>query len=272
MSNDPHRNENDEKKLRQALVNFLGERSESNMFAFFDLLRKGRVLAPAQIEGLTEEQERELRGSGQIKIQGQLRIKNSCLMAEGKKYLPIFTCRAELEKGPKCNSISVPLVHFQKVLEGDPEITALLVDPFSKPNMVIPREKLASVVSGEYRGQDEVRQVTLKAGTRVIEPKPFPQELAGSLYVLLDNLAGVERAWLLQIDEPKHKSWLVVADFHDIRRDTLAAMLSSAAKKHGQGLPLGLLPLENGGAKDLVAGKEPFFLSGRSAAGRSLLN
>ena len=261
-----------DKKLRQALVNFLGERSETNLFAFFDLLRESKVLAPAQIEGLSEEQAQELKSSGQVKLQGQLRIKNSCLMAEGKKYLPLFTCRAELEKGPKCNCIAVPVSHFQKVLEGDPEIVAVLVDPFSKPNLSIPRERLAAVVSGAYRHQDEVQQVKLSKDTRIVEPEPFPQELAGSLYVLLDNLAGVERAWLLKIDEPERKNWLVVVDFHDIRRDTLTAMLTSAAKKHGQGLPLAVMALEGEAARDLVEGKDPFFVNGDRQTGHTLLN
>ena len=262
-----------DKKLRQALVNFLGERSENNLFAFFDLLRESKVLAPAQIEGLSEEQAQELKSHGQVKLEGQLRIKNSCLMAEGKKYLPVFTCRAELEKGPKCNCIAVPISHFQKVLEGDPEIVAVLVDPFSKPNLSIPRERLAAVAAGSYRSsKEEVKQVRLSADTRIVEPEPFPQDLAGSLYVLLDNLAGVEKAWLLKIDDPKNTSWLIVADFHDINRDTLTAMLTSAAKKHGQGLPVAIMPLEGEAARKLVEGKEPFFVNGDRQTGHTLLN
>ena len=261
----------EDKKLRQTLVNFLGERSENNLFTFFDLLRQSKVLVPAQIEGLSPDQDQELREQGQVKLQGQVRVKNSCLMVDGKKYLPLFTCRCELEKGPKTNCITVPVGYLQKVLDGDPEITAVLVDPFSKPNLTIPRERLAALVSGEYRNKDEVRQVKLSPEARIGEPSPFPQELAGSLYVLLDNLSGMERAWLLQIDEPERKSWLVVADFHDIRRDTLAAMLTSAAKKHGQGLPLALMPLEGEPAQKLVEGREPFFVSGENR-GHGLLN
>ena len=201
-----------------------------------------------------------------------MRIKNSCIMAGGKKYLPIFTCRSELEKGPKCNCICVPLAHFKQVLEGDPEIVALIVDPFSKPNLVIPRERLQTLLDGNYRNsRSEVEQVRLSADTRVIQPEPFPQELAGSLYVLLDNLEGAERAWLLKIDEPERKSWLVVVDFHDIRRETLTAMLASAGKKYGQGLPLALLPLEGEAARRLVEGRDPFFVSGESLKG-GLLN
>lgn len=269
--NDNQQNQK-EKELRWALVNYLGERSESNLFNFFDLLRQGKVLSPAQVEGMTDEQTQELVKSGQVKIQGRLRIKNSCLMVNGKKYLPIFTCRVELEKGPKCNSILVPPSHFRQVLNNDPEITALLVDPFSKPNLVIPREKLDDILEGRYRDRDQVREMRLDVNTRVIQPEPFPTELAGSLYVLLDNLEGVERAWLLQIDDPARKGWLVVADYHDIRRDTLTAMLCSAAKKHGQGLPMALLPLEGAHAERLVRDKEPFFVSGDRDGSRGLLN
>ncbi|MBR2784123.1 MAG: enhanced serine sensitivity protein SseB C-terminal domain-containing protein [Firmicutes bacterium] len=260
-----------EKELRQALVNFLGERSNKNLFAFFDLLRTSRVLSPALIDGLSEEQTKELQNSGHLQVRGRLRVKNSCLMVNGKKYLPLFTCQAELQKGPKCNSIAASLSHLQQVVERDPEITALLVDPFSQPNLVIPREKISEVVEGRYRKTGPLQEVTLAAGTRVVQPRPFPQELAGSLYVLLDNLAGVEKAWLLQIDDPERRSWLVVADYHDIDRGTLTAMLTSAAKKHGQGLPLGLLPLESDQARQLVADCDPFFVSGESGR-QTLLN
>lgn len=260
-----------DKQLRQTLINYLGERSEKNLFDFFDLLRQAKLLAPAQIEGLSEEQTNALHENGQVQVKGRVRVKNSCLMAGGKKYLPIFTCKSELEKGPKCNCICVPLAHFRQVLEGDPEIVALIVDPFSKPNLVIPRERLQTLLDGSYRNKSEVEQVRLAADTRVVAPEPFPQELAGSLYVLLDNLEGAERAWLLQIDEPERKSWLVVVDFHDIRRETLTAMLASAGKKYGQGLPLALLPLEGEAAHKLVNGRDPFFVSGESRQG-GLLN
>ena len=269
MNDNPLAND---KELRQALINYLGERSEKNLFDFFDLLRQAKLLAPAQIDGLSEEQTNELHENGKLQVKGRVRIKNSCIMAGGKKYLPIFTCKSELEKGPKCNCICVPLAHFKQVLEGDPEIVALIVDPFSKPNLVIPRERLQTLLDGNYRNsRSEVEQVRLSADTRVIQPEPFPQELAGSLYVLLDNLEGAERAWLLQIDEPKRKSWLVVVDFHDIRRETLTTMLSSAGKKYGQGLPLALLPLEGEAAQRLVDGRDPFFVSGESMKG-GLLN
>lgn len=260
-----------DKQLRQTLINYLGERSEKNLFDFFDLLRQAKLLAPAQIEGLSEEQTNALHENGQVQVKGRVRVKNSCLMAGGKKYLPIFTCKSELEKGPKCNCICVPLNHFRQVLEGDPEIVALIVDPFSKPNLVIPRERLQTLLDGSYRNKSEVEQVRLAADTHVVAPEPFPQELAGSLYVLLDNLEGAERAWLLQIDEPERKSWLVVVDFHDIRRETLTAMLASAGKKYGQGLPLALLPLEGEAAHKLVNGRDPFFVSGESRQG-GLLN
>ena len=268
MNNNPPGND---KELRQTLINYLGERSEKNLFNFFDLLRQSKLLAPAQIDGLSEDQAQELHKNGQIQVKGRVRVKNSCLMAGGKKYLPIFTCRSELEKGPKCNCICVPLSHFRQVLDGDPEIVALIVDPFSKPNLVIPRERLQTLLDGSYRDKSEVEQVHLSVDTRVIQPDPFPQELAGSLYVLLDNLEGAERAWLLQIDEPDRKSWLVVVDFHDIRRETLTAMLASAGKKYGKGLPLALLPLEGEAAQRLVNGRDPFFVSGESQKG-GLLN
>lgn len=268
MNNNPLVND---KQLRQTLINYLGERSEKNLFDFFDLLRQAKLLAPAQIEGLSEEQTNALHENGQVQVKGRVRVKNSCLMAGGKKYLPIFTCKSELEKGPKCNCICVPLNHFRQVLEGDPEIVALIVDPFSKPNLVIPRERLQTLLDGSYRNKSEVEQVRLAADTHVVAPEPFPQELAGSLYVLLDNLEGAERAWLLQIDEPERKSWLVVVDFHDIRRETLTAMLASAGKKYGQGLPLALLPLEGEAAHKLVNGRDPFFVSGESRQG-GLLN
>ena len=269
MNDNPLAND---KELRQTLINYLGERSEKNLFDFFDLLRQAKLLAPAQIDGLSEEQTNELHENGKLQVKGKVRIKNSCIMAGGKKYLPIFTCRSELEKGPKCNCICVPLSHFKQVLEGDPEIVALIVDPFSKPNLVIPRERLQTLLDGNYRNsRSEVEQVRLSADTRVIQPEPFPQELAGSLYVLLDNLEGAERAWLLKIDEPERKSWLVVVDFHDIRRETLTAMLASAGKKYGQGLPLALLPLEGEAARRLVEGRDPFFVSGESMKG-GLLN
>ncbi|MBO7668447.1 MAG: SseB family protein, partial [Firmicutes bacterium] len=185
MNNNPPGND---KELRQTLINYLGERSENNLFNFFDLLRQSKLLAPAQIDGLSEDQAQQLHKNGQIQVKGRVRVKNSCLMSGGKKYLPIFTCRSELEKGPKCNCICVPLSHFRQVLDGDPEIVALIVDPFSKPNLVIPRERLQTLLDGSYRNKSEVEQVHLSADTRVIQPDPFPQELAGSLYVLLDNL------------------------------------------------------------------------------------
>lgn len=263
MTDTPH-----DKTLRRALVNFLGERNEENLFAFFDLLRASTLLSPAQIEGLPQEVQEKLRQGGEVKLQGQLRIKSSCLKIQDKKYLPLFTCRSELEKGPKCNCISVPLRHFLQPLQSDPEIDALIVDPFSKPNLVIPRDKLAGLINGEYRSG--VSRKLISADTPVKDPEPFPQELAGSLYVLLDNLEGVERAWLLLLDDPQNRSWLAVVDYHGIRQDTLTAMLTSAAKKHGQGLPLALLPLEGEAAHKLVEGRRPFFVSGE--APRSLLN
>ena len=266
MSNKP----NEDKTLRRALVNFLGERNENNLFAFFDLLKQSKLLSPAQIEGLPEEVQQKLKSGVEVQLEGPVRIKSSCLKVDDKKYLPIFTCRSELEKGPKCNCISVPLQHFLQPLKSDPELAGLVVDPFSKPNLVIPRDRLEGLVNGDYRSGLVTHQIN--ADTHIVRPEPFPQKLAGSLYVLLDNLEGVERAWLLLIDEPDHKSWLAVVDYHDIRRETLAAMLSSAAKKHGQGLPLALLPLEGELPDRLVQGQEPFFVNGESNASRSLLN
>lgn len=267
MSDKPAISEQD---LRQALVRFLGERSNKNLFAFFDLLRQARVFAPAQIEGLPQPDLSQLTPGSQVQVQGNLRIKNSCLVIQGKKYLPLFTCREQLEKGPKSNCLAVPLAHFAKVAEADREIEALVVDAFSQPNLIIPRDKLADLISGNYR--HEVQEVKLSATAQVTPPQPFPENLAGSLFVLLDNLAGVRQAWLLQINDQGRDSWLVVADFQDISRQTLAAMLGSAAKKHGQGRPLALLPYDQPRARELVQGVDPFYQEGSPATPANMLN
>ncbi|MBR5430174.1 MAG: enhanced serine sensitivity protein SseB C-terminal domain-containing protein [Firmicutes bacterium] len=268
MSDGPGR---DGQELRRALVNFLGERSKDNLHIFFDLLRESRVLLPAQLDGLSEEQQQQLKSSGRLQVAGQLRVKPAFLQAGDKKYLSVFTCRGELEKGPKTSCVNVPLQYCRQILERESEVAALLIDPFSKPNLLLEREKVDAVLAGTYRGGERVQAVRLAAGTRVVRPDPFPQELAGSLYVLLDNLAGVERAWLFRLEDPRQKSWLAVVEYHDLNRDTLTAMLASAAKKHGQGLPLGLLPYEGEEARRLTEGCEPFFVSG-DRAGRTLLN
>ena len=267
MADNPSANE---QALRAALVQFLGERGNHNLFAFFDLLRQAQLLTPAQIEGLPNIDPKDLRPGQQLQVEGQLRIKNSCLMIQGKKYLPLFTCRQQLEKGPKSNCLSVPLAHFAKILQQDAEVEALVVDPFSQPNLLIPRDKLAEIISGAYR--QETRDVKIDASARIFPADPFPADLAGSLYVLLDNLEGVRRAWLLQMEDQGRRSWLVVADFSDISRQTLAAMLGSAAKKHGAGLPLALLPYDQPRAREAIAGQDPFFQANASPQANKLLN
>ena len=61
MNDNPLAND---KELRQALINYLGERSEKNLFDFFDLLRQAKLLAPAQIDGLSVEQTNERHENG----------------------------------------------------------------------------------------------------------------------------------------------------------------------------------------------------------------
>lgn len=183
------------------------DNSRENKIKHFAVLKTSYFLALAQ-------------QSGQVAT-----LKNK----EGKQYIALFTCRAELEKWPfpRTEMMEISYENAKKIVVGHAQLDGLAINPFGQ-TMFLERQHLAEV--------DMLMQSAASGGKREMKLKAtrdYPMGLPSALQALLSEHPEVYRVWLMAAHNANehldHK--LFIVDF-DGQTQPLFSLISKAIQPY----------------------------------------
>ncbi len=204
--------------------------------AFFDVMRKGRFVAPA----IMHDMPKTVEAGEKVNAQAEFIM----ITHEGKKFLPLFTSLPELQKwvgAPSCTAVPLTLANYTAMLS-DPKSTAagIVLDPFTL-GIAFPKEQV----------------LQLQPQLQLQDLKVIPMDLLNDLKEHFKGIPAVQKAYLHGIKANGTDGYLVILDLGeetDVR--PLGEAVSKITKKHGSCV---VAPVNSPLGKKSIEGKAPFY-------------
>ncbi len=144
---------------------------------------------------------------------------------KGQLYLPLFTDAEHAQANPGLSGAMIPvdISDAYSYLVDNKELQGLIVNAFSKPNLICARpmvESLAKLWSriktAELNGEDPEEALRPKPqSVKLLVPKEYPDGVTFTLSAGLKEQSDIEKAWMCMVqkspdDKPESRDWMVI--------------------------------------------------------------
>lgn len=241
-------------ELVLALNVLKAENTPDARMALGKALTNARLLAPAKIEQILTEQNREPDGS--VAMQPQTRVQYMMFTrSDGSKVFPAYTDWDELHKwqeGP-CQTVILTVTDYAKLLAR--EGAGLVLNSHGQ-NIFVPKELL--------RLQPRPQQIfDPQKPARIHVLKEYPKPLAEALQNAMANLPAVKEGWLRMLSQEEKRTWLIVFSVEEgTQPKPLLDALAKAVTPHAGGLPLTMTTNTSPMGKQATAQGLPLYIRG----------
>lgn len=182
---------------------------------------------------------------------------------DGKHFYPAFTDWGELAKWQGATSPAKTLImsfdDYVTMVGQSASADGVAINPFGD-SLVLDRPLLTHLKSQKDLNTKGVSQQVIAEETQVLlgEPKVYPARMVAAISDYLRQQPTVRRAWLRLMIRDNEQSYLLVADFSG-NREVMFGGMANAAGPHLKGMPIDMVPYDEGFSKDAVDSVKPFY-------------
>lgn len=237
------------------------ERSNLNEVRFVNAMKEARFLCPANI---SQVQNAVANADGTVELKDQPQIQFILFNnADSKRYVPLFTDAAELQKWSDAGNHQRAALNFRDVchfVKNPPQgvtIDGIVVNPYTQ-NILIPADSLQKMLNTE----------ALTPGTKIQigTLKEEPTELLDAIRPFLTEHTEINKAYLrvMKREDKQNPNFLLVVDIDvqalgDTGIRTLFDGIAEVAKPHLRGVELAIVPASNNFGAAALKDAVPFY-------------
>ena len=247
--------------LVQAMDAMKAERTNMTEVRFVNAMKAARFLCPANVN---QVQNAVANADGTVELKDQPQIQFILFNnADEKRYFPLFTDNAELQKWSDAANHQRAALNFRDVchfVKNPPqgaEIAGVVINPYSQ-NILIPNDSLQKMLNTE----------ALTPGTKIQigTLKEEPTELLDAIRPYLAEHEEIEKAYLriMKREDKPNPNFLLVLDIDvaalgDNGVRTLFDGVAEVAKPHLRGVELAIVPASNNFGVAALKEAVPFY-------------
>ncbi len=247
-------------ELVQAMDAMKQERNQRTEVAFVNLMKGARFLCPANINTV---QKAVANPDGTVELKDQPQIQFILFNNnEGKRYLPLFTDAAEIQKWNDEKNHQRAALTFRDLVQflsdaKNGSIEGVVINPYSQ-NIMVPTESLRRMATTEA--------ITPGTKIQIGTLKEEPTELLDALRESFADKPDVKNAFLriMKREDKQNPNFLLVLDVDvpSLGEEGLRKLfdgIAEDAKPHLRGVELAIVPASNNFGAAALKDAEPFY-------------
>lgn len=190
--------------------------------------------------------------------QHQEQIQFVMLQNGDKKFFPIFTDMAEMQKWnnpPEYQTMILPFAQYGAMFQQNGDAEGLVINPFrSEESLAMPKQHVVALV--------QQRQRQLQNQVQMFDLKTIPMDLVKQLSEQFADMPEVNAAYMTGMRVGGKESLMFVLDCGDAKEDVTKPIfeaVASASKPFTNGVPCGIITTAHDVSEKIINGKQPFY-------------